>query len=226
MKTPEIIRRIGRFWAGLIRQQRGFTTLQLAIGTVTALAVAGGVTATVTAGGTDLANELETQIHTTVANITGTYMVRSSIYGQAAEEGPRGKLAQLVFTVSLVTGGGAVDFTPPQASAENNGLAAEGSGNKIVVSYTDDRQHVVDLYWTVEAIGQDDGNYLLEDGEQFQITIGSTAAGKDGGNLVDALADPLTTSTHFSIEMGGAEGATLAFDRTTPSYLKKLTNFR
>jgi hypothetical protein len=219
----QLIRFLGRFFS----QQKGFTSLQMAIGTVSALVVAGGVTTTVAVSSDGLTEEIDKQITETMNNISGTYMIRSSIYGQATAEGSRGIIGQLVFTVGVVTTGGSVDFTPPLPSADHTGLAAAGSLNTIVISYTDDNQHVDDLYWTVDPIGQNDGDYILEEHEQFQITLGGSATpGENGGNLVNALATPLSANTRFSIEMGASQGPVLAFDRSTPSYLKKVTNFR
>jgi hypothetical protein len=222
-----MLSRLGRLIKHFLNQQKGFTSLQLAIATASSLVVAGGVTTTVAVTSNDLAAEADNQITESLKNITGTYMVRSSIYGQAATLGSRGELGQLVFTVGIVAGGGSADFTPPSPSAENSGLAGEESRNTIVISYTDGNQHVNDLYWTVTPLGQDDGDYILEEHEMFQITLGGSATpGENGGNLVDALNTPLTTNTVFSIEMGASQGAVLAFDRQTPSYLRKVTNFQ
>jgi hypothetical protein len=223
---PAIFRRLSRFLRRFLIQQGGFTSLQLAIGAVSSLAVAGTVTATVVTTGDGLTEEVDNQITESLKNITGTYMVRSSIYGQAVEEGPNGKLGQLVFTVGIVAGGGKADFTPPSPSADNTGRAAPGSLNTIVISYTDGNQHVDDVYWTVTPLGQDNGDYILDEHELFQITLGgSLTPGQKGGNLVDALDSPLTSNTVFTIEMGSSQGAVLAFDRRAPSYFKKVTNF-
>jgi hypothetical protein len=224
---PGILDKIIKLLGRVFSRQKGFTTLQMAIGTVSALVVAGGVTTTVAMSSDGLTEEIDKQITETLNNISGTYMIRSSIYGQSTAEGSRGIIGQLVFTVGLVTTGGSVDFTPPEPSAENTGLAAAGSLNTIVICYTDDNQHVDDLYWTVTPIGQNDGDYILEEHEQFQITLGGgVTPGENGGNLVNALTIPLSTNTGFNIEMGASQGPVLAFERSTPSYLKKVTNFR
>jgi hypothetical protein len=224
---PAILNRLIAFLGRLFSQQNGFTSLQMAIGAVTALVVAGGVTTTVVVSSEGLSEEVDKQLTETMVNITGTYMIRSSIYGQACAQGPKGTLGQLIFTVGLVAAGGSADFTPPLPSPDNTGLAAPDSQNKIVISYTDYNQHVEDLYWTVTPIGQDDGDYILEEHELFQITVGGSAtAGENGGNLVNALETSLSTSTNFSIEMGSSQGPVLAFDRNTPSYFRKLINFR
>jgi hypothetical protein len=224
---PGILSGLISFLGRVFSQQQGFTSLQLAIGTVSTLVVAGGLTATAAVSGEDMSQEVDKQITEALNNISGTYMVRSSIYGQAVAEGPRGTIGQLIFTVGLVGTGGSVDFTPPSPSADNTGIAAAGSLNTIIVSYTDTNQHIDDLYWTVTPLGQNDGDYILEEHELFQITLGgSQTPGENGGNLVNALTTPLGTNTTFSLEMGSSQGPVLSFDRTTPSYLKKVTNFR
>jgi hypothetical protein len=226
VNVTAVFGRLSQWVKRFLNQQKGFTSLQLAIGTVTSLVLAGGLTTTVVMSSNGVGQEVDNQITESLMNITGTYMIRSSIYGQAATLGSKGELGQLVFTVGIVARGGYADFTPPSPSADNTGLAGGESQNTIVISYTDENQHVTNLYWTVTPVGQSDGDYMLEEHELFQITLGSNTPGENGGNLLDALDTPLTTNTLFTIEMGSGQGATLAFDRRTPTYLKKITNFQ
>ncbi len=224
---PAIITRIGAFIKRVFNQQKGFTSVQLAIAAASSLVVAGGLTTAVVTSSDGVAEEVDNQITETLVNIEGTYMIRSSIYGEASTLGSKGSLGQLLFTVGIVARGGAADFTPPSPSPENNGLAGPDSQNKIVISYTDCNQHIDDLYWTITPLGQDNGDNILEEHEMFQITIGGNITpGVNGGNLVDALETSLTTNTVFTIEMGSSQGPVLAFDRRTPTYLRKVTNFQ
>ena len=126
-------------------------------------------------------------------------------------------------------GGEAVDFTPPTADTGNDGKALTGTGatNKVVINYIDQNLKVTDLYWTLTALGKDNGNYLLETNEKFQVTIGNSANGTAGGNLMDALStNPLGVNKTFNLEIVTPTGAVLSIERTTPAYIDTIMNLR
>ncbi len=206
--------------------QHGFTALQTAIGTVAAVATAGTVSTVVVQSSTAASQDVEQAVYESIRNIQGTFMIKGPIYGKAVVTGSKGTIGQLSFDVALVCNDGFIDFTPPAASPENNGLAGPDSANIVVISYTDANQHVDDLYWTVTKLGKDNGDYVLEGGELFQITIGgSVTPGKDGGNLIDALQTDLSKDTAFSIDMGAPQGAVLHLEGETSSSIKKINVF-
>ena len=120
-------------------------------------------------------------------------------------------------------GGIMTDFTPPNPAA-GTGLAADGSNNKVVICYQDTHQFVNNLFWTAQQIGSADEDYLLENDEMFEITIGAPVAGVGGGNLQNALGTPLSVGTKFSIEIKPPAGAVLRYERTTPDYIDMVIN--
>jgi archaellin len=121
-------------------------------------------------------------------------------------------------------GGEPIDFTPPLTSG-TDGKAPAGSTNKVVISYKDYSQQVDDLFWTALKGGRDNGDNMLDAGEKFQIIIGNAVASQNGGNLEDALATHhLVPDTQFTIEVKTADGATLAFQRTTPAWIDHVIN--
>lgn len=140
--------------------------------------------------------------------------------------GSSGMVQQISFCVSNLLGGDSIDFTPPSSNTSNTGLAAPGSSNKIVINYIDINQTVNDLYWTVDALGIDDGDYILEKNEKFEITIGSDTPGSSGGNLVNALEPDLSVNTKFNIIISTPAGAILQIERTTPATIDKIMNMR
>lgn len=216
------------FLGRIYREQSGIAAIPAAIGAVSLLTVA-GVAGTFASGvvsnGTDASQEVEKAVHEAIQNIQDTYQIRGSIIGIAATSSANGAIAQLTFTVALASGGGAVDFTPPAATVDNTGLAAPVSSNSIIISYSDEHQHVENLYWTTSKYGRNDGDDVLEEEEMFQITIGGDAvAGKNGGNLVDALDKDLSASTAFALELKTSKGATMRVERRTPSSISKVVN--
>jgi hypothetical protein len=210
----------------LINQEKGFTAIQTAVGVVSSVAVAGSLGTVVVNSATSASDQVEQAVYQTIENIEGTYDLRGSVIGVASKTGAAGNLGQITFSVALVSSGGKMDFTPPSASPENNGLAGPDSANIITISYTDENQYVDNLYWTVQKLGRDNGDYILEGGEMYQITIGgSKIAGQNGGNLVDALNPDLTTNTRFSLDIKSPQSPILVLERTTPSYFRNIIKF-
>ncbi len=206
--------------------QKGLSGVETAIILVSTVAVAGTLATTVLASGVSSAEDADTAVEEGLRTIMGTFIQKGAVIGKAATTGPRGAIGQLTFSVTVATSGGSVDFTPPAANSNNNGLADPAGNNTIVISYIDRYQQVDNLYWTVTPLGKSDGDYLLEDREQFQIEIGgSPVPGEDGGNLVDALDTDLSTDTPFTIQITSADGATLFIERRTPVSFDKIINF-
>jgi archaellin len=94
----------------------------------------------------------------------------------------------------------------------------------VVINYIDKDQTVDNLYWTVTRLGNYDDDYLLEDNEKFQITIGGDTPESAPGNLVDALSTDLSVNDTFSIVLLTPVGAVLEIERTTPAYIDTIMN--
>ncbi len=222
-----ILDKIKAYFGSAHLAHRGFTAVQTAITTVAAVATAGTVGTVAVTSANDVSSEVEQAAVETTNNLLGTFMIKGDVYGKAANAGPNAAIGQISFNVALACNDGSIDFTPPLPSAENNGLAGEGSANIIVISFTDEDQLVQDLYWTVQPLGKDDGDMTLEGGELFQITIGGSALpAANGGNLIDALEPDLGKDTRFMISLGAPQGPTVSFDGQTPGSIKKLNCFR
>jgi len=150
--------------------------------------------------------------------------LRGALIAKATTTGSSGTIGQITFTVANSLGGEPINFTAPNGT-DNDGDADSGSDNVVVISYIDTSQKKEDLYWTVTKLGNADTDDLLEDGEKFQITIGgSTTAGTDGGNLVDALTTDLSVNKQFTIEVKTPSGGILVMERTTPAYIDSVIN--
>lgn len=74
-------------------------------------------------------------------------------------------------------------------------------------------------------LGKDDGDMLLSANEKYQVTIGNSDNGTNGGNLINALApNYLGINTTFTLEVVGPAGAVLTIERTTPAYIDTIMN--
>ena len=136
----------------------------------------------------------------------------------AKESASTGNVGQMIFTLAIATGGESIDFGAP--TVNTSGLATDSANtNYVTISYIDKYQRIDNLFWSKAAVGEDNSNNLLEQGEQFEITIGGSGAGTN--DLVAALnaSYPLTANSTFTIEVKTAKGAVLSFERTMPGYV-------
>jgi hypothetical protein len=125
-----------------------------------------------------------------------TLEVKGDVYAYGTGSAGNLTVTSVSFTLTNAENGQAVDLTP------NTG----NSTAVTVISYTDQNQHVSELPWTVQWIGKNNGNNLLEQDEQAVVTVyfsGLTTA-------------PGTYST-FTIEVKPVTGASLIINRTLPA---------
>jgi archaeal flagellin FlaB len=201
------------------KQESGITGLETAIILISFVVVAAVFAYTVISAGIFSTQKSKEAVHSGLQRVQSTLELKSSVIAVAANSGAQGYLSQIKFDLANSLGGNPVDFTPPLTSG-TNGRAPANSPNKIVISYKDSIQKVDDLFWTFTQLGSNNGDTQLDAGEQFEVTIGNVAAAQNGGNLVDALSTRhLKADTAFSIEIKTGAGATLTFERITPSWI-------
>jgi archaeal flagellin FlaB len=210
------------------REQKGITGLETAIILIAFVVVAAVFAYTVLSAGLFSTQKSQEAVYSGLEQTQSTLELKGAVIAkaEAGHTGAAGSIGQLTFTLTPVVGGEALDFSTPTASG-NSGIATSGSSatNKIVVSYIDKDQKVENLYWTITKLGNADTDSLLENGEKFQLTVGSDAHTSGGGNLIDALTtSALSVNKAFTIEIKTNKGAVLTFERTTPSYIDSVMN--
>jgi len=215
---------------GLIKpsrhDERGITGLETAIILIAFVVVAAVFAYTVLSAGLFSTQKSQEAIYAGLKETQSTLVLKGSVVATANSTGSSGKVQQVSFIVSNGLGNEAIDFTAPTENTSNTGTVSSSSNNKVVISYLDEYQEVNDLYWTVTKLGNSDGDNLLEANEKFKITIGSSQAGANGGNLVDALTPDLSVNTKFSISILAPSGAVLTIERTTPGYIDQIMELR
>jgi len=206
-------------------EEKGITGLETAIILIAFVVVAAVFAYTALSAGLFSTQKSQEAVYAGLKEARSTMELRGAVIATAGATGASGTIAQLSFTVGSVLGGEPIDFTAPTANTtSNNGQANPGSSNKVVISYIDQDQKVNDLYWTVTKLGDDDGDDLLEQNEKFEITLGNSANGTGGGNLLDALSTDLTVNKTFTVEVKTPVGAILNIERTTPAYIDTIIN--
>jgi archaeal flagellin FlaB len=208
----------------IFKQQSGITGLETGIIFLAFLILAGVFAYSVLSAGLFSTEKSKEAIDSGLKHASGTVVLKGAVFAKAENTGADGYVSQITFTLSTVAGGEPVDFTPPLTTG-TDGKAPEGSSNSVVISYKDDYQTVDNLFWTASQYGRSNGDNLLDNGEKILITIGNTAAGINGGNLVDALTPAhLGTDTRFDIEIKTPGGAALTIERITPAWINKTIN--
>jgi flagellin FlaB len=203
-------------------KEKGITGLETAIILIAFVVVAAVFAYTALSAGLFSTQKAQEAVYSGLKEAQSTLELKGGIIATGNVTGASGSIGQLTFTVANVLGGEPVDFTPPSGGALG---IATGNAHKVVINYIDNAQQITDLYWTVDKMGNDDGDYLLETGEKFQITVGDDDGGA-AGNLVQALTPDLSVNDTFSIVVMTPIGAILTIERTTPPYVDKIMNLR
>jgi len=206
-----------------LRHEKGITGLETAIILIAFVVVAAVFAYTALSAGLFSTQKSQEAVYSGLKEAQSTLELRGPVI--ATGNTTSHKVDQISFIVSNVLGGNSIDFTGPTANTTtNNGKAAGGSSNKVVIKYIDANQTVTDLYWTATQLGAGDSDVMLDPGEKFQITIGTAAEATAGGNLVDALGTALQTNTTFTLEVLTPEGAVLTIEKTTPPTIEAKMN--
>jgi archaeal flagellin FlaB len=133
--------------------------------------------------------------------------------------------SDILLTLSLATGGQAIDFSPGYDDTAPMGVftAADHSGikgNKMVVNYNDKTQHVTDVAWTGTFIGNNNEDYMLDPGEKIQLRIDLTYINANAPSDEDRVV----ANHQFTLEVKAPKGAVLSFERTMPARLYGIDN--
>jgi len=207
-----------RYMSQMHREQKGITGLETAIILIAFVVVASVFAYTVLSAGLFAAERGKEAVHAGLEGARSTVELRGGVIALAGNV-TTASVNRLTFTVSSTLGGEPVNFTPP--TNVTGGIAGDNNPNVVVISYIDQHQHRVDLAWTKTAIGEDDADNLLEEGEKFQITIGGAL---EAAGLVTALEPDLRKDRTFTIEMKPPVGAVLNIERTIPAIVDRVMN--
>lgn len=177
----------------LHRNERGQTALETAIILIAFVVVASVFAFTILSAGSASTEKGEAAINAGLEGVQSSMSVKGAIIA----EGAAGAVSDVVFTLSLVSGGDPVDMTDTTGA------------NVVVIGYRDGTQFVNELNWTTAWIGDNDGDSLLEGDELAEITV-------DLSTLTTALG----ANTNFTLEIKPPTGAVLSLDRVTPAAIE------
>jgi archaeal flagellin FlaB len=124
-----------------------------------------------------------------------------SIMGKSSDST---NLSKIMFSVKNALTGAPIDLTAC------NGTSS--ATNKCVISLTTASDYFSNIKWTKQAVGTDNGNNLLEPGEQFEITVDLNDLGDN-----KSLSENLTANDSFTLQVKPAVGASISIQRTLPA---------
>jgi len=99
-----------------------------------------------------------------------------------------------------------VVFTVANAIAGRPINLAPSPDNATVISYTDSNTYEPDITWSVSFVGQNDGDNLLEPGEQAQIKVS-----------LGFLGTPVGPNSEFGLQVKPPHGSVVTIERTIPA---------
>jgi flagellin FlaB len=184
----------------LHREEKGMTGLETAIILIAFVTVAAVFGYAVLSAGLFSAERAKETIYAGLNEAKSNMELSGSVIGLGDNAtNPPTKLDKIKFTVKNAIAGNPIDMTP------NSGATA--GDNKCVISLTTSDTYLNNIAWSTHFIGDDNGNNLLETGEQCEVTIDVSALSLDsdlGANLT------------FSVQVKPSLGSTITIQRTLP----------
>jgi flagellin FlaB len=193
----------------LRRDERGITGLETAIILIAFVVVASVFAYTVLSAGIFSSQKGQEAVYSGLAQTRATMEIKGSVFAHGNGTAGNMTVGNVSFTLTNAMKGQAIDLSPNDPVGNNTHVT--------IISYTDNSQHISDLPWTIQFIGKNNGDTLLEQDEQAVITVNLETVA-DGGLLT---VSPGTYST-FTIEVKPVTGASLIINRTLPARIDEV----
>lgn len=225
---------------GMKQTQRGITGLETAIILIAFVVVASVFAFTILTTGIFSSEKSKETVHAGLEEVTSTIEPRGSLTAFRGRYGS-GATTETIYKVSLVVaqsvGGDPLDLTPPY-SADDSGTDPDivsGAQNKTVITYSDTKQHLSDVPWTIAWLGYSNGDNILDPGEKAELTLWlfdrlnavsnpdsdnsiglMDGASPGGAGGIAATASAPGVNDKFTVEVQPESGAVLTLERTLP----------
>jgi len=210
-----------------MKEESGITALETAIILIAFVVVAAVFAYTALSAGLFATQKSQEAIYSGLQEVESTLALRGGVIIYKGSSDIGDSIGKVEITVNT-SGKNQVDLTPPYTLDVNGALVAEaGNPNRLQVSYVDSAITVADCAWTVNFIGRNSGDNILDMDEKAVITVWLHNLSFVDPNLVwsNGANPPFMGANYadiyhtFLIEIKGANGAVLAVERTTPGAL-------
>jgi archaeal flagellin FlaB len=187
----------------LHRDKRGMTGLETAIILIAFVTVAAVFGYAILSAGLFSAERGKETIYAGLAQAKSNLELTGSCIGESSDNI---SIDSVKFTVRNAIAGNPIDLTP------NSGATVDA--NKCVISLTTAGHYYNNVKWSKAAVGSDNGNDLLETGEQFEIILTMADLGGPSGSFTDPS---LGVNDNLSIQVKPSLGSTITIMRTLPA---------
>jgi len=184
----------------LNKGEKGMTGLETAIILIAFVTVAAVFGYAVLSAGLFSAERGKETIYAGLNEAKSNMELSGSVLGKSTDSD---NVSTILFTVKNAIAGNPIDLTPCDGTTS--------ATNKCVISLTTKNDYLNNVKWTKSAIGYANGNNLLEQGEQFEITLSLSDLGEN-----KTLTDNLTANDTFNIQVKPSIGSTITIQRTLP----------
>ncbi len=233
-----------------LRGQGGITGLETAIILIAFVVVASVFAFTVLSTGVFASERSKDTIYSGLQEARSSLEPRGALIAYSATHGAGGSAATTVYKVSFIVApavaGEAIDLTPPyqDIATTTDPTIVSNAEYRTIVSYTDQNQFLPDVPWSVNFIGEDSGDNLLEAGEKAEITVWlltrDTSLAITADNAVSGWTPDvngahgilatggtiLTPNDKFTLEIKPDSGSVMTLQRTLPPRLDTILDLR
>ncbi len=234
---------------GRFGTSRGITGLETAIILIAFVVVATVFAFTVLSTGVFSAERSKETIYAGLQEARSSIEPRGSViaYSGGQGSGPTTTVFKVTFVVGNSASGAEVDLTAPYTS-DASGTDPDfvnGAEYRTIISYTDRNQHLSDVPWTVEFLGEASTDNLLEVGEKAEITVwilqrDHSVADVSAANAVTTWTPDsrgahgiltsggtlLTPNDKFTLEVKPALGSVMTIERIVPVRLDLIMDLK
>jgi archaeal flagellin FlaB len=196
-----------RVLSQLHKNEKGMTGLETAIILIAFVTVAAVFGYAVLSAGLFSAERGKETIYAGLNEAKSNLELSGSVIGKS--DNSTQYLRVIYFSLKNAISGSPIDLTPCDGT--------ENATNKCVISLATAKDYFSNVKWTKTAVGNDNGNNLLEQGEQFEILIDLTDLGTG-----TTLAENLSVNDHFDIQVKPTIGSTISIQRMLPPALEKI----
>ena len=232
---------------GAPSHEKGITGLETAIILIAFVVVASVFAFTVLSTGIFASERSKETVFAGLEEAKSSIEPRGSVIAYKGKVGSTETLYKVSFFVSNAIAGEPVDLTAPYTEGEDgtDPDIVSNAENKTVISFTDKNQHLPDVPWTLDWVGNNNGDSLLEEGEKAEITVwllerntGTAISADDGvgeyaavdangaSGILQASGTLIGTNDQFTIEVKPESGAVLTIQRTSPPRLDTIMDLK
>lgn len=225
--------------------EHGITGLETAIILIAFVVVASVFAFTVLSTGIFASERSKETVFAGLEETKSTVEPRGSTVAYKADRGGTDTIYKISFIVSNAIKGEPVDLTPPYLAdgAATDPDVSNAAEYKTVVSFTDQNQYLKDVPWSVDWLGTNNGDSLLEVGEKAEISVwllirdtteaitSSTAtsywtADGNGSHGILSSGTILDKNDKFTLTVAPESGAVLNIERTLPPRLDAIMDLK